>query len=66
MKVMYVDCGLRKKCESDLRSNEHYSDSSEKKALKKNQACTLSCSFLNLQFTYMIFTVFNMVSRSLL
>ena len=66
MKVMYVNCGLRKKCESDLRSNEYYLNSSEKKAWKKNQDCTLSCSFLNQQFTYMIFTVFNMVSRSLL
>ena len=63
-KHLLVTCDFK-----DLKSKlflRHYSDSSEKKALKKNQACTLSCSFLNLQFTYMIFTVFNMVSRSLL
>ena len=35
MKMIYVDCGLRNKYESDIRSNENYLGSSEKKDLKK-------------------------------
>ena len=40
MKIIYVNCGWRREYESDLRSNEHYSSSSENKARKKIQACT--------------------------
>ena len=40
MKITYVNCGWRREYESDLRSNEHYSSSSENKARKKIQACT--------------------------
>ena len=36
MKMIYMDCGLRNKYESDIRSNENYLGSSEKKGLKKN------------------------------
>ena len=36
MKIIYVNCGWRREYESDLRSNEHYSSSSENKARKKN------------------------------
>ena len=32
MKIIYVNCGLGNKYESDLRNNEHYSSSSENKA----------------------------------
>ena len=35
MKIIYVNCGWRREYESDLRSNEHYSSSSENKAKKK-------------------------------
>ena len=38
--MIYMDCGLRNKYESDIRSNENYLGSSEKKAWKKIQACT--------------------------
>ena len=31
MKVLYVNCGWRREYESDIRSNEHYSSSSENK-----------------------------------
>ena len=34
MKIIYVNCGLGNKYESDLRNNEHYSSSSENKAWK--------------------------------
>ena len=40
MKVIYLNCGLRREYESDLRSNEHYFSGSENKAWKKIQACT--------------------------
>ena len=33
--IIYLNCGLRREYESDLRSNEHYLYSSEKKAWKK-------------------------------
>ena len=39
MKIIYVNCGWRREYESDLRSNEHYSSSSENKARKKIHAC---------------------------
>ena len=32
MKIVYGNCGLRNKYESDLRSSEHYLSSSENKA----------------------------------
>ena len=32
MKVKYLNCGLRREYESDLRSNKHYLNSSEDKA----------------------------------
>ena len=32
MKIMYVNCWLKREYESDLRSNEHYLSSSENKA----------------------------------
>ena len=35
MKVIYLNCGWRRRYESDLSSNEHYLSSSEKKARKK-------------------------------
>ena len=35
MKIIYVNCGWRRKYESDLRSNEHYLSSDENKAWKK-------------------------------
>ena len=35
-----MDCGLRNKYESDIRSNENYLSGSQKKAWKKIQACT--------------------------
>ena len=35
MKMIYVDCGLRNKYESDIRSNENYLNGSEKKGVKK-------------------------------
>ena len=35
MKVIYLNCGLRRRYESDLRSYEHYLSSSKKKARKK-------------------------------
>ena len=35
MKMIYVDCGLRNKYESDIHSNENYLSSSEKKGVKK-------------------------------
>ena len=35
MKIIYVNCGWRREYEIDLRSNEHYSSSSENKARKK-------------------------------
>ena len=38
--MIYMDCGLRNKYESDIRSNENYLGSSEKKVWKKIQACT--------------------------
>ena len=31
MKIMHSNCGLRNEYESDLRSNEHYFGSSDKK-----------------------------------
>ena len=34
-KMIYMDCGLRNKYESDIRSNENYLGSSEKKGLEK-------------------------------
>ena len=41
MKMIYMDCGLRNKYESDIHSNENYLSGSEKKAVKKKiQACT--------------------------
>ena len=42
MKMIYVDCGLRNKYESDIHGNENYLSGSEKKkkAWKKIQACT--------------------------
>ena len=36
MKIIYVNCGWRRKYESDLRNNEHYLSSDENKAWKKN------------------------------
>lgn len=35
MKIVYVNCGSRNECESELRSSEHYLSSGENKA-KKN------------------------------
>ena len=35
MKMIYMDCGLRNKYESDIHSNENYLSSSEKKGVKK-------------------------------
>ena len=35
MKMIYVDCGLRDKYESDIRRNENYLSSSEKKRREK-------------------------------
>ena len=35
MKIIFVNCGLRREYQSDLRSNEHYLSSSENKAWKK-------------------------------
>ena len=35
MKVIYLNCGKRRKYERDLRSNEHYLSISEKKAWRK-------------------------------
>ena len=41
MKMIYVDCSLRNKYESDVRSNENYLSGNEKKGVKNNiQACT--------------------------
>ena len=40
MKIIYVNCGWRRKYESDLRSNEHYLSDDENKAWKKILACT--------------------------
>ena len=39
MEVIYLNCGWRPECESDLRSNEHYLSSSEKKAWKNLHGC---------------------------
>ena len=36
MKIVYGNCGLRNKYESDLRSSEHYLSSSENKAWKSS------------------------------
>ena len=44
MKMIYVDCGLRNKYESDIRSNENYLGSSEKKDLKKNSRLYGACT----------------------
>ena len=44
MKMIYVDCGLRNKYESHIRSNENYSGSSEKKGLKKNSGLYGACT----------------------
>ena len=44
MKMIYVDCGLRNKYESDIHSNENYLSSSEKKAWKKNSGLYGTCT----------------------
>ena len=44
MKMIYVDCGLRNKYESDIHSNENYLSSSEKKAWKKNSGLYGACT----------------------
>ena len=38
MEIIYLNCGQRRECESDLCSNEHYLNSSENKlSLKRAQ-----------------------------
>ena len=44
MKMIYVDCGLRNKYESDIRSNENYLNGSEKKGVKKNSGLYGACT----------------------
>ena len=44
MKIIYLNGGQRREYESDLRSNEHYLNSSENKAWKNSDLygiCTL-------------------------
>ena len=36
MKIICVNCGLRNKYESDLRSNEHFLSNDENRAWKRN------------------------------
>ena len=46
MKMIYVDCGLRNKYESDIHGNENYLSGSEKKkkGLKKNSGLYGACT----------------------
>ena len=45
MKMIYVDCGLRNKYESDIHSDENYlSGSEKKKGLKKNSGLYGACT----------------------
>ena len=44
MKMIYVDCSLRNKYESHIRSNENYLGISEKKGLKKNSGLYGACT----------------------
>ena len=45
MKMIYMDCGLRNKYESDIHSNENYlSGSEKKKGLKKNSGLYGACT----------------------
>ena len=50
MKIIYVNCGWRREYESDLRSNEHYSSSSENKGFE-SMTFANRCSALTIELT---------------